>query len=116
MSINHSSLRDATLKEIGNFLFEEKFQTNTIARQGILDLINQISDYYEEGMHLYPEVLIMNKIELLKTIPSREIIMFEGVLDLLEFKQAIKLCAPLAINSWIIFIVIIYNAINKLTY
>jgi len=106
MSINHSSLRETTLKEIGNFLFEEKFQTNTIARQGILDLINQISDYYEEGNHLYPEVLIMNKIELLKTIPSREILFYEGKLDFLEFKQAIKLCAPLAVNNWIIFIVI----------
>jgi len=106
MPINHSSLRETTLKEIGNFLFEEKFQTNTIARQGILDLINQISDYYEEGNHLYPEVLIMNKIELLKTIPSREILLYDGKLDLLEFKQAIKLCAPLAVNNWIIFIVI----------
>ena len=106
MPINYSSLRETILKEIGNFLFEEKFQTNTIARQGILDLINQISDYYEEGNHLYPEVLIMNKIELLKTIPSREILLYEGKLDILEFKQALKLCSPLAINNWLIFIVI----------
>jgi hypothetical protein len=106
MTVNYSSLREATLKEIGNFLFVENFKTNIIARQGILDLINLISDYYEEGTHLFPEVVIMNKIGLLKTIPSRAILMYDGKLNILEFKQAIKLCAPLAVNDWVIFIVI----------
>lgn len=109
MTVHHSSLRDATLSGIGNFLFEEKFNTTPIAREGILNLLNLISDYYEEGTRLFPEIVIMNNIDLLRTIPCRNILLYQGELTVLAFLHAIKLCAPLAINNWVIFIVIDNN-------
>jgi hypothetical protein len=53
---------------------------------------------------LYPEVIITNDINIFKTIPNRLFIVKESVLDIDGFKNALKLCAPLAINNWVIFI------------
>lgn len=104
MALNFSSLRDSTIDKIGNFLYSEGFAKCDKTPIGILELINLISDYYEEGNHLFPEIIIMDNIDLLKTIPSRELLIYDGDLEVSEFKQAIKLCAPLALNNWLIFI------------
>lgn len=98
------SLRDSIVSAIGDFLHEEGFASDGITKLGILEIINQISDYREEGNMLFPEILITNNLNFFKTIPNREIIINEVDLSVTEFKKAIKLCAPLAVNSWIIFI------------
>lgn len=103
--IRLASLRDNTLASIAEFLLDENFQNSTILKEGILDLINLLSDYYEEGTHLFPQVLITNNsIEFFKTISNREILISEQALNVSEFKNIIKLCAPLAVGSWIIYI------------
>lgn len=100
-----ASLRDNTLASIAEFLLDENFQNSTILKEGILELINLLSDYFEEGTHLFPEVLITNNSdEFFKTISNREILIAEEVLTVSEFKNIIKLCAPLAVGSWIIYI------------
>lgn len=101
---NYSSLRENTIDAIGNFLYNEGFTPCEITPLGILEIINMISDYYEEGTHLFPEVLLTNNFEFFKTIPNREILIKETELSVEEFKNIIKSCAPLAINNWIIFI------------
>lgn len=100
-----ASLRDNTLASIAEFLLDENFQNSTILKEGILELINLLSDYFEEGTHLFPEVLITNNSdEFFKTISNREILIAEETLTVSEFKNIIKLCAPLAVGSWIIYI------------
>lgn len=100
-----ASLRDNTLASIAEFLLDENFQNSTILKEGILELINLLSDYFEEGTHLFPEVLITNNSnEFFKTISNREILIAEETLTVSEFKNIIRLCAPLAVGSWIIYI------------
>ena len=103
--IKLASLRENTLASIAEFLLDENFQNSTILKEGILELINLLSDYFEEGTHLFPEVLITNNSdEFFKTISNREVLIAEEELTVSEFKNIIKLCAPLAVGSWIIFI------------
>nr|WP_320021727.1 hypothetical protein [uncultured Draconibacterium sp.] len=108
----YSSLRESTYESIGNFLFAERFNTCEKTQEGILEIINLISDYYEEGVHLYPEVIVTNSLEFFKTISNREIVIDHKSLDVEEFKIAMKLCAPLALNNWIIFFEIRDNKIK----
>jgi len=98
------SLRESVLHSIGDFLYKEKFQPNDITPIGILEVINLISDYHEEGTPLFPELIITNSLDFFKTIPNKEFLIAEGPLSVDEFKKAIKLCAPLAIDTWTIFI------------
>ena len=112
------SLRIRILESIGNFLFEEGFITDgyidgTILKEGILQVINLLSDYHEEGRALFPEVLITNNREFLKTIAHKEISIEEKVpISVEAFNKVIKLCAPLATNSWIIFIEVKARILN----
>jgi len=111
--IEIASLRDSLLNSIGRFLFEEGFTNDGIIHYGILEAINLISDYHEEGNALFPEILVTNNLETVKTsILHNAIVIHEAVLSAAEFKNAIKLCAPLAKNSWIIFIEIKDNKIK----
>ncbi len=102
--IKKASLRDSIIDSIGNFLWEEGFAKDDITKLGILEVINLISDYHEEGNALFPEILVTNSLDFFKTIPNKEIVIQEAPLSINEFKNSIKLCAPLATNSWIIFI------------
>lgn len=109
---NNQSLREHVLASIGNFLYREGFQPNDITPLGILEAINLISDYHEEGIALFPEIIVTNSLEFFKTIPNKEVVIAAGILSVDEFKKAIKFCAPLAIDSWIIFIEIAENNIR----
>jgi hypothetical protein len=106
------SLREHVLSSIGSFLYKEGFQANDTTPLGILESINLISDYHEEGVPLFPEIIITNSLDFFKTIPNKDIVIAEGILSVDEFKKAIKLCAPLAIDNWIIFIEISGNTIK----
>ncbi|MDI6047410.1 hypothetical protein [Flavobacterium yafengii] len=110
--IKNESLREYVLASIGSFLYKEGFQPNSVTQDGILEAINLISDYHEEGTALFPEVIITNSLDFFKTIPNKELIISEGELSIEEFRKAIKLCAPLAIDSWVIFIEITENRIK----
>ena len=102
--IKIGSLREEILTSIGDFLYGEGFAPNDILKEGILEQINLISDYKEEGAHLYPEIIIINDLSIFATIPNREIIIAENAISVSEFINVIKLCAPLAIGSWVIFV------------
>ena len=110
--IKKASLRENIIESIGSFLYKEGFAVDDITQLGILEIINLISDYHEEGNALFPEILVTNSLDFFKTIPNKEIIIQESDLSISEFKNAIKLCAPLATNSWIIFIEVQNNKIK----
>ncbi|CAM3435797.1 hypothetical protein [Sphingobacterium prati] len=106
--INHSSLRLTVLQSIGDLLTGEGFIVDERINLGVLEIINLLADYYEEGQHLFPEVLITNDINtFLETIPNKIFPIKETEIRSDEFKEVIKLCAPLALSGWVIFIQII---------
>ncbi|MFK5891967.1 MAG: hypothetical protein QM504_01960 [Pseudomonadota bacterium] len=100
------SLRSHVLDLIGSFLYSEKFPTYQYLREGILDLIDSTSSYREEGEELYPEIFITNKIEsVLETLPfCKKVEIDRQKATVKEFSNALKLCAPLSRNGWVIYI------------
>lgn len=102
--LKKNSLKENTLSAIGEFLYEENFPRTLQLKEGILELINLISDYYEEGQKLYPEILIVTDWDYFKSISNREIIINTADLSSSEFSNILKLCAPLAVGNWNIVI------------
>lgn len=99
-----SSLRENLQGDILGFLEKEGFRRDDCTLDGILTLVDLIADYYEEGRHLYPEVVVTNDLSLFKTMPSFIVPIKEDPLHADSFKNALKLCAPLAVDRWVIFI------------
>lgn len=59
------SLRKTVSAEIGSFLLNNGFaladnSKNRIFQEELVSIANSLSDYYEEGTHLYPEVSLEN--------------------------------------------------------
>lgn len=56
-----SSFRDSVKSKISEFLYDISFDLAKNIKQNIVnelvDVVNQLSDYYEEGTHLYPEIV-----------------------------------------------------------
>ena len=104
-----TSFRDTVLDQIDSFLlgigFNIKHNLIQILKEEIVDLANQLSDYYEEGNHLYPELLLLDDFNHFKlSVPCFYHILNEGILEKGAMQKAIKMCAPLAENGWNIFI------------
>lgn len=60
-----TSLRKIVSAEIGSFLLNNGFaladnSKNRIFQEELVSIANSLSDYYEEGTHLYPEVFLEN--------------------------------------------------------
>jgi len=107
------SLRTFVLESIGSFLYSEGFTTNKVIPSGILEAIDSLSNYHEEGQELYPEIVLTTDIDaVLLTLPSKTVDIYSGDLSIEGFKKAIKLCAPLAIEGWVIFIEVRNNEIK----
>lgn len=102
--IRKSSLRETLLDDVSRFLKDEGFRNCDIYPEGLLLLINLVSDYYEEGKHLYPEVIVTQDLEKLQLAVSRTVFIQESKLSIDSFRHALKLCAPLAIDGWVIYI------------
>lgn len=102
------SCRERVLELVQQILGNERFPVSDIIIAGISDMINHIADYHEEGVKLFPEVILLNDKEKLRPIQSRSIVLYNGIIGTKQnqFSLAMKLCAPLAVNNWHIFIVI----------
>lgn len=100
------SLRSHVLDLIGSFLYEEKFPNSTHLKEGILNLIDATSSYREEGEELYPEIFITDDIDaVLRTLPfCKQVEIASKPESVLEFSKALKLCAPLSKDGWVIYI------------
>lgn len=108
------SLRTHVLDLIGRFLYEERFPRCTYLNEGILNLIDATSAYREEGQDLYPEVFITDNINaVLQTLPfCKKVEISHKPASTQEFSQALKLCAPLSKNGWVIYINVEEENIN----
>lgn len=91
---------------IKTIMQEEKYPTSDMHVNGIIDIIDQISDYYEEGNKLYPEVLLVSSLDMIQSYPGRHIKLYAGKIESHQFKQAMKLCSPLAVDNWNIYIIL----------
>lgn len=102
-----TSLRKTVSSEIGAFLSYNGFSLrnpdmNPILVEELVSIVNSLSDYYEEGAHLYPEVLLTNNI---KDVPFFAVYVFYvGKLESKSLSKAIKMCAPLCNEGWCLFI------------
>ena len=106
---NKVSFRDTVLAQMGNFLLGVGFRISMAATQilkkELVEVANQLSDYYEEGTHLYPEVIILDDLsQFVKENPCIYNVFENGELKEKSLQRAIKMCAPLADNGWVIFI------------
>lgn len=110
--LKKNSLKEDTLSAIGAFLYDENFPTKPQLKDGILELINLISDYHEEGQKLYPEILIVTNWDYFESISNREIIINNAELSSSEFSNILKLCAPLAVGNWNIVIEVDENQLK----
>ncbi|WP_428944287.1 hypothetical protein ACQK5W_17120 [Pantoea sp. FN060301] len=108
------SLRTHVLDLIGGFLYEEKFPRCAYLKEGILNLIDATSAYREEGQDLYPEVFITDNIDaVLQSLPfCKRVEISNKPASSMEFLQALKLCAPLSKNGWVIYINVEESTIN----
>lgn len=108
------SLRSHVLDLIGSFLYREKFPSYSYLIDGILGLIDSTSSYREEGEELYPEIFITNNIEsVLETLPfCKNVEIGRTQASVKEFSNALKLCAPLSRNGWVIYINVEENHVS----
>lgn len=104
-----SSFRDSVKSKISEFLYDISFDLAKNIKQNIVnelvDVVNQLSDYYEEGTHLYPEIVLLRNFEEFKaTIPCFYHVLYCGQYVPGTLQRSLKMCAPLAHSGWHIFI------------
>ena len=98
------SLRETVSAQIGAFLFNEQFPGEPSIADGVLEIINLISDYHEEGKTLFPEIIIVNEKSILETVPDLKIELGTMDASIEGYKKIIKNCAPLCTSEWVIYI------------
>lgn len=99
------SFRETVLDQIGNFLLDVGFDVDKaymkILKSELVEVANLLSDYYEEGTHLFPEVVLLDNFEaFVKMYPCIHNVFFVGEIKEKGLQRAIKMCAPLADNGW----------------
>lgn len=102
-----TSLRKTVSSEIGTFLSYNGFSLrnpdmNPVLVEELVSIVNSLSDYYEEGMHLFPEVLLTNNIANVPFLAVYEF--YKGRLEANALSKAIKMCAPLCNEGWCVFL------------
>lgn len=105
------SFRDTVKTNIESFLYHCSFQQDRSIKElmveDLIDMVNDLSDYYEEGSHLYPDVLLINGFNTFRAgIPCIYYEMYAESYTKGEMKRALKMCAPLTNDGWIMYIVI----------
>jgi hypothetical protein len=98
------SLREFAFDSLRAFLYGEGFSRSPNLIAGVAYLANHICQYQEESVRLRPELLITTDlIAVAKTLPTHIWLPIdEGPLTLDTFKRALKACAPLAQENWIV--------------
>lgn len=105
------SLHELTIEAVGNFLYQEKFPYCPVTPRGIVALLNAIHSYTEEGNRLYPEAVVTTNLDgILSTIASTRVLVVDEVeRTVANFRRALKRCAPLARDGWVLFFELLGN-------
>lgn len=107
--LNEVSLYNRVRSEIGSFLQElglgcDTVELNRELCEGLVDVVDMLSDYYEEGSHLYPSIILFDDPQYLKINPNKHYTFYQGDISSEQIKLCLKMCAPLAVNGWDIFL------------
>ena len=95
-----------TRRPVERLLAGEGFPTSEPFVTGFVHVVDALAGYKEEGVPLHPHVLICADIaQVVQTLPGRVLIPIgSGEISAGLFERAIKLCAPLARDHWIIYL------------
>ena len=104
-NIKPITLRPLLISASVEFLGQEEMSC-LMTQEGLPELISQLLYYKEEGKALYPEIYIFDDIELVKRIlPNSQFCYIgSGEKNKATMLKALKKCAPLAENGWVIYI------------
>jgi hypothetical protein len=99
------SLRDSLKGAVGDFLDDERMACIK-TQDGLVEIINALSYYREEGHALFPEIFVIDNLEaVFKVLPTSEYIHInDGPKDVSTMIKALKQCAPLAQGGWVIYV------------
>ena len=108
MTETNVSLYKESLRNIEVFLKSLNFPASQIICEGLVAVVNLISDYHEEGVALSPDILLINNDLFFQTLPyQHHIILQMEEIHNDSFSMAVKMCAPLAENGWKMFLQLI---------
>ena len=106
MKPKYLTQRSEVKSALANILSSMSYPCKDEIIDGLLDVIDMISDYHEEGMPLFPEIIVAKSEDYFKTFNNYRIKISKKKLKRHEFSQSIKMCAPLAVENWHIYIVV----------
>ena len=105
--LKHLSLRNDAISSVSAFLMKSGIVVEANKEEvskGIIQIINSLSDYYEEGNKLYPEVILIDDLKYFDSLPVKLIKTFKTApLSSSEIYTALKMCAPMTSAGWHIF-------------
>jgi hypothetical protein len=99
------TFRDSLLGKLTEFLSDAGF-TCTSTHAAIVDASASLSNYHEEGVSLFPQLLLCEDIDLAaRLVQGPQLVHIgTGKLDTATVKHALKQCAPLAQDGWVVFV------------
>ncbi len=105
MAAVHVTLREALKTRISDLL-EDAQMTCHQTEESLVALAVALADYREEGVELYPRVLVCDDLtNTLRVLQgSSEIEIGRGPRDISTVKRCLKKCAPLASSAWLVWI------------
>ncbi len=106
MRRKHLSFQEEISGRIASLLMDAGMPSCTATRDGLAAIIDSLSSYQEEGHRLYPKFIITENIQEVKLLlpQSEEIHIGSGQISVETYRKCLKMCAPLAIGEWYIFI------------
>ena len=101
------SLYRESLSTIDSFLKGVGMPTSSQICEGLVTIVNLISDYREEGTSLSLDILLINTETFFQILPyQHHIVLGNEEIHEKSFPMAIKMCAPLSENGWIMYLLL----------
>lgn len=108
MTETNVSLYKETLSNVEAFLKSLNFSVSQLICEGLVTVVNMISDYHEEGAALNPDILLISKDSFFQTLPCQHHIeLCTEEINEKSFSMAVKMCAPLAENGWNMYLLLL---------
>jgi hypothetical protein len=102
---SETSLRSPAMRVIGDLLREARFADPYALARDLIHVVDAIPGYTEEGVALYPELLVTTSvIELLKPFPVKNLVEIGSAPRKDALASVLKTCAPLARGGWTIYV------------
>lgn len=108
MTETNVSLYKETLSNVEAFLKSLNFSVSQLICEGLVTVVNMISDCHEEGAALNPDILLISKDSFFQTLPCQHHIeLCTEEINEKSFSMAVKMCAPLAENGWNMYLLLL---------